>query len=243
MIKTLQGLVLTVEDYRDQDVILHVLCKEEGMQSIVARGIRKLSSKNAGVCQPYTHAKFYVNYHEGKGMHGLRTADSVKRYRNIHTDLKKQSMAAVICECLKKADIDNGFAFLKEALDDLEQTTQPYALLALCFSCMNRMLGIEPFVDGCVHCGSTKGICSISVPQGGFLCQTCVKEPSDVVYDKTMLKSFRLLCKAQLQQFPILETYQDWNLEHFMSVYRFFDEYSGISIKSLKFLLCLEERM
>lgn len=222
-------------------MILRLLCEEEGYQSLIARGVRKITSKNAAAIQPFSHVKCFIDYHEGKDIHTMRTADLIESYRMIREDLEKQSIAVVMCECMERAEMEEGFAFLKEALDDLAHTKQPYALLALFFSCMNRYIGIEPYVDGCVKCGRKQRIYAISWKQGGFICQDCFHEGEAVHYDKETLKCFRLLCKAVLDQFSIVEGYQNWNYEHFMLVYRFFEDYGGIHLKSLRFFTCLQE--
>lgn len=242
MNKTMEGIVLSSREYREHDAILSVLCKEEGVQSFVARGLRKLSSKNAAATQVLTHANFYVDYHERKTMHGMRTADIIESYRTIREDLEKQAIASVLCECIQKAELEeDAFSFLLTALNFLKNTKQPYALLALCFACINRWCGIEPYVDGCVHCHSTKGISGISLAHGGFVCTKCVHDPTTHIQTKEELSCFRLLCHAELEQFPILEEYSDWSYEHFLMIYRFFQEYSGISIKSVRFLSCLQD--
>lgn len=243
MNKTMEGIIVSTSDYREHDVILHVLCKEAGLQAFVARGMRKLSSKNAGACQLFTHATFYVDYHENKTMHAMRTADIKEGYRKIREDLTKQAIASMICECIEKAKLPEDLAFplLKESLDHLQISEQPYALLALFFSCMNQLLGIAPYVDGCVHCQTQKDILGISLCHGGFVCQHCFDSHTDVHYGKEELKCFRLLSKASMDQFPIVASYRAWTYEHFLMVYRFFEEYSGIRIKSIRFLSCLQE--
>lgn len=244
MNKTIEGIVLAAKDYREQDAILTVLCKEIGVQSFVARGLKKLSSKNAASTQVFTHGRFYVDYHEGKTMHSLRTADIIESYRKLREDLLKQACAAILCECMERVewdDPDELFQILKECMEQLQKTAQPYALMALFMSIMNRMQGIEPYVDGCVHCQRVDQIAGISLSQGGFVCAGCMDEKTAIRCSLQELKCFRLVCKAELEHFSILEQYQDWNYAHFMMVYRFFEEYSGIPIRSIRFLKCLQE--
>lgn len=244
MNKTVEGIVLSTRDYREQDAIITVLCKEEGVQSLVARGLRKLSSKNVGSTQVFTHGLFYIDYHEQKNIHTMRTADILESYHKLREDLLLQAGASILCECIEKVEWDDPeelFLILKTSLTYLQSTTQPYALFALFLSIMNRIVGIEPYVDGCVGCQRVDGIAGISLSQGGFVCASCMDEYASHTYSKQDLKCFRLLCKAQLENFPILEQYQDWRYEHFMMVYRFFEEYSGIPIKSIRFLKCLQE--
>lgn len=240
----LEGIVIGVKDYREHDVILQVLTKDYGLQSLVARGLKKMNSKNAGVCQLFTQAYFYFNYHETSSIHTIRTADLIKSNRRLREDLLKQSIASIFCECIERTALDhemvNWYAMLQGALDVLEKTEQPYAIAALFLSLINRSQGIEPFVDGCVLCGRSDHICSVSVQDGGFVCSRCFDETKHHLMTLEQLKCFRLVCHAKLEHTSILEKSSAWNYEHFELVYRFFEEYSGIRLKSVRFLNSLQ---
>ncbi len=242
MNKTWEGIVLANRDYRENDAILTVCTQDEGIQSLTARGIRRISSKNSAAVQEFTHARFLVDFHEHSNLHAMRTADVIHSHHRIRFDLDKQSVGSVMLECVMKADWEeDSFGFLDQALTNLEQSDQLHALLALFFSCMNRKLGIEPFADGCVCCQRSDEICAISLYHGGFVCRHCFDPGRDTHYDKVDLKSFRLLCHAPFSQFHRLTELQQWRYEHVLMVYRFFAEYSGIRIQSMRFLNHLQE--
>lgn len=241
MTETLEGIILSLRDYREKDVLVRLLCKTHGYQSIVARGVRSITSKNAAVLQPYAQVRCHVDFHERKTLHHLRSADNLDSYRSIRADLEKSTIAGVLCECMEKAELEDGYSLLVEALEHLANTQQPYALLALFYSCINRSLGIEPYVDGCVICAREQGICAISYAHGGFVCRHCYDGHLHQRYDAADLKRFRLLCKAQMCHYDVIVQDQNWTYEHFMLVYRFFAEYSGIRLQSMKFLSHLQE--
>lgn len=236
--------MLEMRDYREHDAILRVLTKDEGIHSITARGLRKLVSKNTAGTQVFTKALFHVDYHEGKTMHTMRTADVLDSNRALREDLLKQAVASIVCECIGKVEPDQAqedYALVEESLRNLKETRQPYALAALFLAIMNRRNGIEPYVEGCVHCGNTKDICAISIRNGGFVCTHCYRPETAKRYTLDELKCFRLVCRAQLAQFPILENYQEWNYTHVQMVYDFFREYSGIMLHSMRFLTHLSQ--
>lgn len=240
MNKTIEGIILSIRDYKERDAILKVLCKDIGIQSFVARGLRKANSKNLGATQMFTHAKFFVDFHEGKTIHTMKTAEIIQSYRQLREDLLKQTITAVFCECIEKLDLDemdiDAFSFLQNSMIQLSNTTQPYGLLALFFANMNRFCGVEPYVEGCVHCQSTKKIRAVSLLHGGFVCVNCADPTKDMVMSKQDLLCFRLLCLAQMEHFEYLESFQDWTFAHVNMIHRFFEEYSGIYCKSMRFL-------
>ena len=236
MNKTINGIVLSISDYREYDAIVKILGDDDCRYSLSARGIRKMSSKNIGSVQPFQYAGFFIDYNEQRTMHSLKTADTLESFRRLRADLEKQTIAAVFCECMEKIELWEGSSqFFLNILKELEQSSQPYLIAALFFAHMNRELGIEPFVHGCASCGKMNQLCAISLSQGGFVCQGCYHS-NDKLYEKEELKSFRILCKAQLVHIELLENIQAWSYEHFLMVYRFFAEYSGISIRSIRFL-------
>lgn len=236
MNKTISGIILSMRDYRENDAIVKVLGDDDCFYSLTARGIRKIASKNAGSVQPFQYARLFIDYHEQRSMHSLRTADTITGFRKLREDLLKQAIAAVFCECMEKSELHQGSCqFLLSILKHLEQSNQPYLILSLFFAHMNREAGIEPFVDGCALCGRSDLLCGISLQQGGFVCQSCYQK-QDQLYDKQDLKSFRILCKAKLSHISLLESIQTWSFEHFLMVYRFFAEYSGITVHSVRFL-------
>lgn len=236
-----EGIVLSIREYRENDMILHVLTKEYGIQSLVARGMKKMQSKNAGVCQLFMHGYFYFNYHENSSMHTMRTADIITSFRELREDLLKQTIASVFCEIIENSNDIDVYEDLLESLVILKRTKYPFAIAALFVSLNNRQQGIEPYVDGCVHCMNTTGICAISIIDGGFICKNCFREHHHDISDIEDLKCFRLLCRANLDQYEILEQYTDWNYHHFELVYAFFKEYSGIHLKSVLFLKKIQE--
>lgn len=232
-----EGIVINYREYREHDAMLHVLCKEYGIVHIIARGIQKVKSKNAPACQLFTHVRMQVPLQETKSLHTLRSAEIMESYRFIREDLLKQSIAAYFCECLDASKFEEDvFALLKTCMDILQETTHPLRVLCLFQAIMNRMHGIEPYVDGCVRCGKSQAIHAISVADGGFVCQHCYRVEQDTMRNKADLKVFRLLCKAHLEHYDILKSYPDFTFTNFEDLYSFFHEYAGISLKSVKFL-------
>lgn len=243
MIKKVEGIVLNTRDYREHDMIVRVLTKEEGKQTFVVRGVKKVKSKQLASAQIFTHAHFHFSYHEGQTMHTLTNADIIQTHPILRNDLLKQTLATFfceVCETIEEEQVGEMFHLLVEAFTFLETSEQPYAVASLFMSCILKMQGMQPYVDGCVRCHCKQGICSISWKEGGFLCQDCYHVSMGKCYDKEELTLFRLMSKAQMEHFLTLESYAHWSYEHFLLHYHFFEYYSGVTIKSMKFLQCLQ---
>lgn len=242
MNKTIEGIILAVKDYREYDVILQVLTKEHGIQSFVAKGIRKISSKNAAVCQRFVQALFYVDYKEEQSIHSMRTADKIQMFRHIREDLVKQSIATVLSDMMLSFYNDGEYELYDDVIltfQHIDKSLKPYAAASLLLANLLDVQGMKPAVDGCVQCGDTQKICSFSAKEGGFICTKCC---SIHIKKENLenLKSFRLLVLCDQEHYDILETYTNWNFYHFDMLYQFFETHSGIQLKSMKFLRNIE---
>lgn len=235
MIQELTGIIVDTKDYREYDALLKLLCVDGRLMTVSARGIRKLKSKNAAACQLFTHVRMQVDAQPQKTIGSLRSAEIVNSYRHLREELLKQSIAQYFCECIYKSQFEeNVFALLKQSLDILTDTSHPLRILCLFQAIMNRMHGIEPFVDGCVRCKASSTIQGISFESGGFVCVHCVKQSERRT--RNDLRIFRLLCKASLEHYELLARYPQFSVQNFEDLYQFFEEYGGIAIKSIHFL-------
>ena len=106
MIEQIDAIILDSKDYKEKDALLSVLSLKYGILHLVARGIRKINSKNASACLPFTYAKLMVDLKEQRSLHTLQSAVILKSYRKIREDLLKQSIASYFCEMIEKSNFD-----------------------------------------------------------------------------------------------------------------------------------------
>ena len=90
----LHGFILKQIDYKDASAILTFLSEEYGKISLVASGVRKASSKNAGRVIPYTKAQCLIDYQDGRTMYTLKNISTIKTYKNMHMDLERSTASA-----------------------------------------------------------------------------------------------------------------------------------------------------
>lgn len=229
------GIVVQIQEYREYDTLIRVLGNDNVWYTMHAKGTRKINSKNAFRCQEYMESVFYGKFQEHKTMHTVQHAEIRKSHRVLREDIDLQSVAALLCEMAmncKEEQAHDLYSLLSQMLDALERKKNKYAITAFFTAKINQMLGIEPYVDGCVKCRTTKGICSVSLLDGGFLCKKCCR---DTTMKKEQLLRFRLLCKASIEHFELIEQGNSWEYADFELMYRFFHEYSGIHLRSIRF--------
>lgn len=238
MLQEISGIIIHVKEYRESDALLKVLCDNGELLSISAKGVQKMNSKNAPAVQLFTSARLYVDVKNSSAMCSLRKAEILKSFRKIREDLMKQSIASYFCECIYRSDFEfDMYPILIRCMNVLEKTERPISILCLFQSIMNRFHGIEPYVDGCVRCMTPHLIQGITYRDGGFVCTKCLRA-DDKIMTKEHLKMFRILCKADIEHADLIDKL-DVTVEVFEDLYHFFEEYSGISLKSVKFLKSL----
>ena len=216
MNEQITGLILKQTDYRENAVILTVLTEDYGKLSLVAAGVRKMNSKNAGSVLPYTKAEFSLDYRPDRTMFRMKTARTVSLYRFLHEDL----LAAAETYRL----LDHSFQHLNEK--------KPADLTAALFlSSMLRTHGISPEVDACVLCGKPEAS-AFSLKEGGFLCAEDAAARNLKPWTIEQLRAFRVLAKAGPEQIDLVSPYfRDWSSMTGILV-SFLELHAGIHLRS-----------
>lgn len=225
-----KGIVIYTQNYRENDLLLHVLF-EDGIKTLFCKGALKLQSKNAAALQLYACSNFEV-LDETKNNLTLKTATLINGYPYIRDDLVKSVAAQYMCECIDKSKIV-AFDLLATCLSYLAQDV--YTSLCLFQSNLNRILGIEAYVDGCALCNSQQHIVTLSLKQGGFICANCANEESFLKQEDLYL--FRLYSKATINNIELLIKQYPANLNLLNLFMDYCREYSGLYLKSSDFLL------
>ncbi len=233
-----EGIVLSHRDFKDNDVILTILTKEEGTLSFVAKGIKKAKSKNASACELFTYSRFFYNRNERATMQSLRTAERIQMYRHVYDSLQKQVIASLLCEVCNKIVLEESymvFDLLQQSLQHLDKEDNDFCVLAFFIAQLNEIVGVSPNVDGCVHCGNPS-VMAISIINGGFVCSDCYQQEKDIRCSIDSLRYFRLFHKAGLEDYVILAQMKQFTYEEIKPILLIFLEYSGIALTTMKLL-------
>lgn len=232
-------LILKQSDYRERAALVTVLSEEYGKLTLSAEGVRKITSKNAGSLIPCTKASVTIDYKDGKTMFRLKTAGTLKAYKNIHSDLVLSAAAGVLSEIADQMTYTDHdpetavmiFHLLEESFDLLEQNEKSDIVLTLFLSSVMKIAGMSPNADECVLCGKTN-VSAISVRDGGFLCAGCAASAGVPLRSVTELKRFRLVTKAELKHYPIVKESTEKTLDELAVMLDILNRHAGIEIRS-----------
>jgi len=95
-----EGVVLLRRVYGEADRILVVYSRDFGKHSLMAKGVRRPSSRKRGHVEIFSKINFSAV--KGKGMDLITEADLIDNYSMIRKSLKKATVGYYFCEVIEK---------------------------------------------------------------------------------------------------------------------------------------------
>lgn len=141
-----EGIVLKRKDFGEADRVLTIFSKDKGKIAVVAKGVRRITSRRAGNVELLNRVVVYL--HQGKGMPVLTEATSLETYQKIKGDLTLSTYAYHIIELVDKLTAENQenprlYTELVEVLKRLEKN--PRQILIRAFEV--KILSVLGFID------------------------------------------------------------------------------------------------
>ena len=100
-----EGIILKRTNYGEADRILTIFTKHYGKIRVMAKGVRKLSSRKAGSLELFNQSLLFLV--KGKNMDLITEAGVVNLFKNWRKDLSKVALAYYFCELVDKLTPDN----------------------------------------------------------------------------------------------------------------------------------------
>lgn len=96
----MQAIILARRDFREYDQIISFLTLEKGKQEVLAKGIKKITSKNSAHLEPFCLSEIEVI--SGKDLNHLGSVQSLNYFSQIRNNLQKSLAAGLIVSLLNK---------------------------------------------------------------------------------------------------------------------------------------------
>jgi DNA repair protein RecO (recombination protein O) len=107
---------------------------------------------------------------------------------------------------------------------------------------MLNFLGLNPILNQCSVCGSTDGHFSFSIREGGFICHRCLdKDPYHYKLSPSAVKLLRLFYYFDLSRLGNISVKDETKAELKKVISSYYDEYSGLHLKTKKFLNSIDK--
>ena len=199
------ALVLSRRDYNEADRILRVFTPSLGKLELIAKGIRKTTSRKAGHLELFTHASLLIA--QARTWDIVTEAATVENFRHLRESLEAIGRANYVGELVdsfSEADNENLplWELLLFALRELDEQSRPSAadtapLLLRWFELhLLTITGFQPQFFHCLACQEplTPTTNFLSFSEGGVYCPNCGKGQHDVEpIEPDVLKVLRFL--------------------------------------------------
>lgn len=100
-----EGIILKRRDFGEADRTLTVFTLHRGKISVIAKGVRRITSRRAGNVELLNRVIIYL--YQGKGMPMLTEAESIETFAKIKEDLTLSTYAYHLIELIDKLTAEN----------------------------------------------------------------------------------------------------------------------------------------
>ncbi len=127
-----EGIVIKRKDFGEADRILTVFTRNQGKIKVIAKGVRKISSRRAAHVELLNLS--ILTIHEAR-MPVLTEAETIKHYSLLKSDLKKAGLSFYICELIDSLLPEHQenraiFSLTENTLSKLETDLNPKMLIS-----------------------------------------------------------------------------------------------------------------
>ena len=232
-----EGIVIRRTSYKEGSAMISVLTKDR-IRSFLAKGVLKITSKNAPSVNLFTKSRFQTfNGEEGDF---LRVGEVISSYPNISKDFEKLAILDFVSEMTNSLigsnDAQGVYPFLEKTLECLNGEFSPLTALLIYFAKVMISAGYGLDVDSCAICGKKTQISAISYKDGGFICQNCFDSSIHIKTDSRKLKILRYIFKVDIDNFTKVAFGNDECKEIIFELCEFLNFVSQIEFKSLTLL-------
>jgi DNA repair protein RecO len=176
-----EALVLRRTPFQESSLVIHFLAKNNGLLSVMARGIRKCGRK--GSDRRGALAGFHTVHLESRSrslvaMGTLTNVEITKARRNIPSSAAGLAAAQVFLEvayrfCVAGDSRPDFMHTIESSLDLLDAGAQPLDLLASSLGVLIRGVGYGWQAFECAGCRGVEQLSFFSIRRGQVVCQPC----------------------------------------------------------------------
>lgn len=229
------GFVCKKVNFKDNDAIFNVITKD-GKKTFKARGILKITSKNAASCNFFMLSEFTTQSKTETSNQSLKTSSIIKTFKKPYEDILTASSYLFICSILDElSEQINGYELTIKCFEMLESKIYPINILNYFLKSLCEVLGYNPDIKGCIMCGKTNQLISFDFESGGFICASCFDSTRYEKIPTVFLKDLYKFLKEE--EFIELEELKAQKL--FKMYCLFLNDVVGLSIKNEFILSCM----
>ncbi|PKG21790.1 DNA repair protein RecO [Niallia nealsonii] len=245
MLEKCEGIVIKTIDYGETNKIVTLYTREWGKVGVMARGAKKSNSRLASITQPFTYGFYLVQRSRGLGL--LQQGEIITSMRALKEDIFLTAYASYIVELTDKCVEEKKpnpyhFELLHQILQYMNEGYDGEILTHIYEMKMLNTLGLYPILDKCSVCGATDGNFSFSIREGGLICHRCIeKDPYHYKISQATVKLLRIFYLFDISRLGTISVKEQTKKELNLIISAYYEEYSGLYLKSKKFLHSLKD--
>ena len=237
---SVEGIVVSTTPFKENSKILNIFTKDHGIVGCVSKGCKSLKSKLRLISEKYAYGTFHMYYKED-GLSTLIDGDIKDYFINIKSDIVKVSYLTYICElsmnAYKESLSEEIYPLMESAILKIEKGFDPKIITNVLELQYLEYLGINLNLDSCVVCGNPK-VVTLSLEKGGYICAK--HRTSEPLLSEKVMKLLRLYYYVDISKITSLDIDKEVSEEINHIIEEYYDEYSGVFVKSKKMLKELE---
>ena len=197
------GIIVYVQSYQSNNKIIKILTVNNGVLIIIARGVRKITSKNKYKISLFDEINFtYFTSAQKQKMYLLKKINIVNRNSvNVLINFKCAAVIADVVAVILANDQNyvnaNALVFiiLHECLNNINKWKTINLIIFYNYYMLKLLsiLGIRFTITKCASCQQNKNIICLSLEGGGIICKKCAqyeKLPRDKIIYMQIFRIF-----------------------------------------------------
>ncbi|PIT88440.1 MAG: DNA repair protein RecO [Candidatus Magasanikbacteria bacterium CG10_big_fil_rev_8_21_14_0_10_36_32] len=240
------AFVLSRRNFRETDQIIILYTLEKGKIEVLAKGIKKIISKNSAFLEPFFLVEAEII--SGKELSRLASVQPINSFNKIRTDLNKSLLAGVTVSLVERLLHENEreikiFNMLHSWLNYLNDSKQISSVLIISFMVkMIAVLGFVPVLSHCIVCNkrflnSTKSYNEIffKLTAGGIVCSDCIFKinRNDEIYLPLLNNDIKVWCELLNNDWDKIPLIINDKLKQ--TIYKFVEYYSEKKLNMIRF--------
>ncbi len=179
---TVPAVLLRSHPYSESSLILRFLTPEFGVVSVLARGVRRRSSRGEAPMETFQRGLLTFHHRDDRDLHGFRDFQPHSSPRVLAADLLRFSGASFLAELVlthalqgQNIDLHRRVVGLLERLESGPAQGLAGAILGGAWSLLVEF-GFPPSVEACLGCGAPlpgEGLGRFDLEGGGIRCSAC----------------------------------------------------------------------
>jgi DNA repair protein RecO (recombination protein O) len=209
-----RAVVVRRRDQGDADRILTLFTPHLGKLDVIAKGVRKTTSRKSGHLELFTHASLLVA--QARTWDIVTEVSTVESFRHIRTDLDTIGHASYVCELIDRfteAEDENPLLwelllFALRYLDEAGKQPVGYNVSLMMRWFEMHLLSITGFQPQFFHCLECQNSLTptrnfLSLANGGIFCATCAQRHSNL--EETEVDVLKMLRYLQSQPWDLVQ--------------------------------------